>query len=145
MKKAKKTNFLSAYDKDGKPNLKLLSASKKQSGVYFVKDTADKIVYVGYSKTQLYKTIYRHFQSWKDNTQRRATFPRDYKVRIIFTTPERAALIEKFLITQIRPQDNEILYKENELKKYEAEKARKWIGEAEHIPNVDIDSIPDPF
>lgn len=145
MQKTKKTSFLSAYDEEGKPNLKLLTTTKKQSGVYFIKDDNNKIVYVGYSKTQLYKTIYRHFQSWKDPKQYRATFPRTYKVRIIFTTPARAELIEKYLISQFLPQHNEIIYKNEEVSKYMQEKARKYLGEAEHIPNVDINSIPDPF
>ena len=109
MRKAEKTSFLSAYNDEGKPNLKVLSASLKQSGVYFVKDNKDTIVYVGYSESNLYKTIYRHFQSWNDKTQRRATFPKSYKVRIIFTTPKRAALLEKYLISKFKPKDNDLI------------------------------------
>lgn len=107
--KGKKTIFLNAYDKDGKPNIKVLKPSQKQSGVYLIKNTADKIVYVGYSETQLYKTIYRHFQSWNDRTQRRATFPRDYKVRVILTTPARALTLEKYLINKLQPKENDLI------------------------------------
>ncbi len=109
MKKAQKTYFLSAYNDEGKPNIKLLNPKGNQSGVYFVKNNAGEIVYVGYSESNLYKTIYRHFQSWNDKTQRRATFPKSYKVRIIFTTPKRAALLEKYLISKFKPKDNDLI------------------------------------
>ena len=127
------TSFLSAYNSEGKPNLKVLSASIKQSGVYFIKDTQDKIVYVGYSATNLYKTIYRHFQEWNDKKQRRFVYPRTYKVRIIFTTPTRAALLEKYLITKMEPRDNNLIY-ENLTPKQE-EQAKSTLNDTITIYN----------
>ena len=139
--KATKTVFLHAYNDSGKPNLKMLSASKKQSGVYFIKDTAGKIVYVGYSSTQLYKTIYRHFQEWNDKKQKRYIYPRTYKVRIIFTTPARAALLEKYLINKFMPQDNEIFY---DITPAQEEQANKILVDIPIIYNTDEEDY-NPF
>lgn len=107
---AVKTKFLQPYRTEkGKqrPNLPHLREGK-QAGVYLIKSKrSDKIIYVGYSETQLYKTIYRHFQEWNDRNQDRFTYNKTgYLVRIIFTTPGRAAILEKYLIKKLKPRDN---------------------------------------
>jgi excinuclease UvrABC nuclease subunit len=141
MKKNKsfKTSFLSAYNEQGKPNIRSLDASKKQSGVYFIKNTQDEIVYVGFSSTQLYKTVYRHFQKWTDvvKTNPRYTYPKTYKVRIIFTTPERAATLEKYLIKKLKPRDNNFKYENYFLTEIEIKDSIKTISEAEQFSNLD--------
>lgn len=117
MSKAKKTRFVTPYKtRNGilKPAIEALTPGKQQSGVYLIKsNSSDKILYIGYSEKQLYKTVFRHFQSWRDRTQQRFTYTPDrVKVRIIFTTPYRAHLLEKYLIKKLRPRDNEMKYKD---------------------------------
>ena len=48
------------YNENDKPAIK---SSWEKSGIYIIKQN-DKIVYVGQSGYNLYKTMYRHFQSW---------------------------------------------------------------------------------
>lgn len=117
--KAVKTRFTQPYkeNKNGKlvTNLPFLDSTKKQSGVYLIKSNrTGKIVYVGYSIGTLYRTIFRHFQKWTD-IQRikktRFTYSKTgYTVRVILTTPLRAGLLEKHLIMQMQPRDNQIKY-----------------------------------
>lgn len=112
MIKAVKTRFLSPYTvtKQGnyKTNLDNLRENPATAGVYLIKsDRTGKIIYVGYSATQLYKTIYRHFQTWNDRQQPRKTYNKTgYTVRVIFTTKTRAALLESYLINKLKPRDN---------------------------------------
>ena len=117
MKKAKglKTRFVEPYKKNEngvlKPNLPYLRYDKIQSGVYLIKsERTGNIVYVGVSETNLYRTIYRHFQQWTDisrTKQTRFTYKKEgYKVRVIFTTKSRALILEKYLILKINPKDN---------------------------------------
>jgi excinuclease UvrABC nuclease subunit len=83
----------------------------KRSGVYIIKK-AGKIVYVGFSGTNIYKTMYRHFQSWNDRTQQRVTYKnlKNITVRVIYCTPVQANRLEKFLILKYKPIDNPIIY-----------------------------------
>jgi hypothetical protein len=58
----KKTRYKEPYNKYGKTNF---GFTENKSGVYLIKSKrTNKIVYVGYSASNLYKTMYRHFQSW---------------------------------------------------------------------------------
>ena len=100
----KKTRFKPPYDKKGKTNFRF---TDKKAGVYLVKNKDGKIVYIGMSKSNLYKTMYRHFQSWKDSSQIRIVYPKHgYTVRVVLTTPKRAYLLERALILKIKPKDN---------------------------------------
>lgn len=67
-------------------------------------------LYVGFSASDLYKTLYRHFQSWNDPKQVRAVYnPNDeaIRVRVIYTnTPKQAAALERALIVKYEPRDN---------------------------------------
>jgi Uri superfamily endonuclease len=104
----KRSKWLTIYP-NGKLNPKLLlDYTKRQNGVYLIKYNGE-IVYIGYSAGSLYKTITRHFQSWKDRTQTRVTYPQNeaYKVRVVFTrTGSQAAELERALILKYRPRDN---------------------------------------
>ena len=77
----KKSRFKPPYQKGEKkttfPNL------RGKSGVYIVKNKAGQIVYVGHSASDLYKTMYRHFQSWHDPKQIRVTYPKKGYLDII--------------------------------------------------------------
>lgn len=117
--RAQKTRFVEPYklNKNGKlsTNLPFLDSTKKQSGVYLIKSKrSGKIVYVGYSEGKLYHTLFRHFQKWVDiqrAVKTRFTYSKTgYTVRVIMTTASRAALLEKHLITKLKPRDNELKY-----------------------------------
>ena len=101
-----KSRFKPPYKPDGATNFR---ATVKRSGVYIIKSRAtDRILYIGYSATNLYRTMYRHFQSWNDSQQVRVTY-RDknaYLVRVVYATPTQAAKLEKGLIAKYKPKDN---------------------------------------
>lgn len=142
--KAKQTRFIDPYKEiNGKlrTNLKTLKHDQEQSGVYLISEneTGD-IVYVGYSENSLYKTIYRHFQKWVDisrTVKTRFTYEKKgYKVRIIFTTPARAALLEKHLIVKIQPRDNGFKY-DNYLFPEQEKEAETILKETIYINNTE--------
>ena len=91
--------------------------SRKKSGVYIIKKN-NKIIYVGYSSYDIYKTLYRHFQTWNDKSQdKRVSYKEDYfdsdndyKVRIVYCTPKKASALEKALILKYQPEDNKNKY-----------------------------------
>jgi GIY-YIG catalytic domain len=98
-----KTRFLTPYNADGKTNF----PAREKAGVYIIaKD--EKIRYVGYSASNVYKTMYRHFQSWQDSTQVRTTYKnlKGIKVRVIYCTAQQAATLERLLIIKYNPTDN---------------------------------------
>jgi len=65
------SKFFAPYNADGKNNLLKF---KNRTGVYIIKEKGSaKLLYIGYSGYNLYKTVTRHFQRWKDNTQVRTT------------------------------------------------------------------------
>ncbi|MEL7532348.1 MAG: GIY-YIG nuclease family protein [Bacteroidota bacterium] len=83
--------------------------TKAQCGVYIIRSKkTKKILYVGYSASQLYKTLYRHFQDWRKSSQYRAEY-RDadkYEVMIILTRScLNAANLEQFYINKLGPRD----------------------------------------
>jgi len=103
MKKTKWRQVFSAVGRSGLLDL------KNKSGVYLIKESATgKVVYVGYSSSNLYKVIMRHFYYWKDQRQIRVSysFPGLYKVRAVVTTPAMAMKLEKYLILKLQPEDN---------------------------------------
>lgn len=90
--------------KDGRPTFK----TRRRPGVYMIYVNG-VLRYVGYSTYDVYKTMYRHFQSWRDSSQTRITYPRspDVKIRVIYTnTAKQAAVLERALRIKYRPTDN---------------------------------------
>ena len=136
MATAYKTRFVKPYkEKNGKPVVNLPTCAKcYESGVYLIKsDRTGKIIYIGYSATNLYKTITRHFQKWNDKKQNRFVYDKNkYTIRVIFTTSERAALLEKYLIEKLQPRDNKMKY-ENYLSERESAQAERIEKNAEFI------------
>jgi len=53
-----------AIGKEGEPWTVWMHAFKRACGVYAIKEHG-KVVYVGSSKSRLYDTVTRHFQSWR--------------------------------------------------------------------------------
>jgi len=110
----KKFKFLKPYANAGIGFITNFPESKKRSGVYIIKEDG-VIVYVGYSATDLYTTMYRHFQEWNDKRGARVTYfnllnKRVYKVRLVYCTPLQAARLEKALIIKYYPRDNKEKY-----------------------------------
>ncbi len=103
--------FLPPYDDKGKCTFK---KSVNRSGVYLIKEDG-VIVYVGYSGTNIYKTLYRHFEMWRHPLQEVTTYQtelkrRKYTVRIIYCTKQQAVALEKKLILKYKPRDNSMKY-----------------------------------
>ncbi len=93
-------------------------------GVYII-FKRDTMVYCGYSKNNLYRTLYRHFQEWGNSPQVRTVYKNlnDITVRVIYCKDgKQAAQLEKAIILKYKPKDNtnkyeqyEIDYKEQEV------------------------------
>lgn len=99
-----KVSRAKAAYKDGRPTFK----TRRRPGVYLIYVNG-VLRYVGYSTYDVYKTMYRHFQSWRDSTQTRITYPRspDVKIRVVYTnTAKQAAVLERALRIRYQPTDN---------------------------------------
>jgi hypothetical protein len=84
---------------------------RNTAGTYLIYDLDDNLIYVGYSGTNLYRTLYRHFQQWNDNQYRAVYNPAKVKVRVVYTRSKAEALnLETALIIKFRPRDNENKY-----------------------------------
>ena len=109
--------------KSGEPNKTIIetptipSINKKETGVYIIKEKGKdgKVKYVGYSSRNVYKTSYRHFQSWEDR-QIRITFPKfGYVIRYILVSKEIAKYIKAIEEANIAKYYNTILNPRKEL------------------------------
>lgn len=102
-----KTKFLPPYTKNGKTTF---ANTQGKTGVYLIKEDGE-IVYVGYSGSNLYRTLYRHFQAWNHSYQKVITYKGNslnrYTVRVILTTPQQADRLETYLIKKYLPRDNQ--------------------------------------
>jgi len=121
--------------KNGKPFY-----TAKQPGTYLIYKNS-KLVYVGFSSYNVYKTMYRHFQRWNDPTQVRVIYnPNDpgIKVRVIYTTAARSKKLEKALILKYAPKDNPEKYNSYVLDK----KSEKVLNDAENEFTAINDDLP---
>lgn len=107
MKKSKYFDpYIQIHNKSGEQVYRCALKRIKRAGVYFIM-REKRIVYVGMSTTNIYKTLYRHFQNWNDRRQNRKVYPKTgYKIRVIFCSPIQAARIEKHFVLKITPEDN---------------------------------------
>lgn len=108
--------FAAPYKSSGRTQF---PESKGKTGCYLIKEN-DRLVYVGYSASNLYKTLYRHFEQWNHRVQEVVTYwgqlsRKRYTVRIIYCTASQAARLEKMLIIKYRPRDNENKYRNHEI------------------------------
>lgn len=103
----KKTRFVAPFP--GKVGKLRAFKQRFRPGAYIIKRNS-KILYVGFSGTDVIRTMYRHFYPW-DSDQFRATFNKDdkkIKVRVIYTNkPEQAARLEQALIKKYKPERNQ--------------------------------------
>ena len=86
-------------------------------GVYFIRKKSNlEIVYIGFSRSNLYKALYRHFQYYNDNGsnngQRRIYYDNaaKYEVAILISSQKHAAKLEKHYIFEYRPKDCDFKY-----------------------------------
>lgn len=84
----------------------------KFPGVYLIrKKDSKEIIYIGMSKSNVYKALYRHFETWNDRQYRVVYQYRDkYEIRIILTSYCQAITLEKKLIKKYKPRDNREFY-----------------------------------
>ena len=106
--KLKKQKFAQPYKKNGLSEVTTFNL-RGRAGVYIVREqNSTKVLYVGFSATDVYKALYRHFQSWKDRRQQRVTFDRwRVVVRVVYCSNKTtAARLEKALIIKLQPSEN---------------------------------------
>jgi len=138
----KKSRFFKIYNR-GKLNSALGLRPGSQTGVYLIKD-GEKIVYVGYSSSNLYKTFTRHFQQWNDRQHRTTYENRNSEkltARVIFTTPAKARQLEKALVIKYQPRDNVNKYEQFILDL----KDREIIQEADQAAAYNFNTTEPPF
>ena len=78
-------------------------------GVYIIR-VNNKPVYVGSSESNVYKTMYRHFQSWSDPTQRRVVYSKrtpGLTVEVFKLPVDKVRRKEAELLRALKPRDNE--------------------------------------
>ena len=88
-----------------------------KKGVYLIRELPSKqIVYVGMSKSNLWKALYRHFQSWNDHRCRRVVYhDRDkYEVKTLVLSVCDVDRYERSLIRKFTPRDNADMYEDFE-------------------------------
>lgn len=107
----KKFKFLPPYKKEGKTTF---PATRGRSGVYLIKEAA-QLVYIGMSSTNLYRTLYRHFETWNADQEvtsyKKRLTKYKYTVRIVLCSPAQAVRLERALIIKYKPRDNHERYK----------------------------------
>lgn len=101
-------------------------------GVYLIY-VNDLIDYIGYSGTNLYKTLYRHFQRWNDKSQIRVTYSKqqlkNVTVRVVYTrTAAHAFKLEKALINKYKPAANPTQYESYEPTKGDIAKLDEYLA-----------------
>lgn len=93
-------------------------------GIYIIRDAFTKaITYIGMSKSNVYKAMYRHFQQWNDRSQYRVTYPNrtGFEVRLIIVPSEKVDYTERRLIRFFNPRDNAERYEDSENYFFESE------------------------
>jgi excinuclease UvrABC nuclease subunit len=133
----KKFKFLPPYKGLGKTNL---PATKNRPGVYLIKENG-KLVYIGMSGSNLYRTPYRHFEAWSHPYQEVTSYQsrlktRKYTVRVVLCTPAQAARLERALIIKHQPRDNDLKYKGYQLTIFDKK------VENEYSNSLTIDQMP---
>jgi excinuclease UvrABC nuclease subunit len=101
----KRTRKRPPYNANGRTNF----PRRFTPGVYLITpEGSDKPVYVGMGGADVYKPLYRHFQTWNEQGRDRVTYAkRGYLVRVIYThTETQAQNLERALILKHQPRDN---------------------------------------
>jgi len=101
-----RTKYLPPYTATGRTTF----PARRRPGVYVIK-RAGRLRYIGFSTVDVYKALYRHFQTWNDRSRPdpRVVYRNhaDVRVRVIYTdSASQAARLERALIIRFRPPDN---------------------------------------
>lgn len=121
------------YNNKGQTNFRY---TDKKSGVYLIYKNG-VLRYVGMSGYNVYKTMYRHFQSWKDETQVRTSYRnlKGFSCRVVLCSKSQAQKLEKMLILKYKPTDNPEKYLKFAPKQADNKIIRDFIGtKAETCP-----------
>lgn len=115
MSSYRRTRLLVPYKPDGSTSF----PARQKRGVYLIYRVPfigePRLRYVGYSGVDVYKALYRHFQTWNDKQAARGERPEritysppgSYRVRVIYTRKKsEAAELERALIIKHQPPDN---------------------------------------
>ena len=135
----KVSNYFPAYTKiKGKLKPTYPGSWTGKSGVYLIKKMGDtRPLYIGSSIQNLKRTIYRHFQQWSSDREKRferTVYPKSgYLIKIISTTPGQALELEKYLIKRLQPRDNPIKYNQLILSLKEEQKQKEKIQQADKV------------
>ena len=102
----RRTKYLPPYTDTGRTTF----PARQRPGVYVIK-RAGRLRYVGFSTVDVYKALYRHFQTWNDRSrpEPRVVYRNlaDIRVRVIYTdSAAQAARLERALIIRFKPPDN---------------------------------------
>ncbi len=136
--------FIQAFkSREGKKRKYGLAGVAEKAGVYFIKED-DVLVYVGMSRVNLQKALYRHFQCWKSWSQRRVVYIdgglSNYKVACITTDKESAHDLEKAYIVTYNPRDNFDRYE-----KYKEEKDIEVVEYVEDFTGIVVGDLTEPL
>lgn len=133
-----RTRLVAPYTSDGRA----VFPTRQRAGVYLI-FRGGVLRYVGFSASDVYKALYRHFQTWNDASRERprAVYPKGgaTKVRVIYTNGLRqAARLERALIIRYRPPDNP-----EKLLSYDLEpQDRAAMERAAYAPFIDPEPAP---
>lgn len=105
-----RTRLVVPYSSNGRTSF----PARQRSGVYLI-FRGPVLRYVGFSQTDVYKSLYRHFEQWNDASRSapRVTYGRGplMRVRVVYTrNGSQAARLERALILRHRPPDNVVQY-----------------------------------
>jgi len=108
-------------------------AIKEKPGVYQIFESG-KLVYIGFSSNNLYRTLYRHFQRWNHRGQDVVSYEtrmkrHNYTIRVTLCTPLQALKLERLLIKKYKPRDNSNQYELYELTPSDLKVFEKFKGE----------------
>ncbi|WP_052592666.1 GIY-YIG nuclease family protein [Aureispira sp. CCB-QB1] len=102
--------------RNGKNGITNLTEYRYKKGVYFIYENG-KLVYIGSSASDLYKTISRHFQNWKDTRQLRRISYRQklgkksytFSVKLMPRHSKKGIEKEEYkLVNKYTPRDNKL-------------------------------------
>ncbi len=134
------SQWFAPYNARNKTNFSKITSEK--FGVYFIREKQSKeVVYIGYSKNNLYKALYRHYQYYKDSGyQIRNNYERDEtEVMIATTSKANAYRLERHFILEYNPRDTTHRYKD-----YQNEEKTQTIPDIETIDDWE-ESERDPM
>lgn len=133
------------YKKSGAMRQSTTFNLRNVPGVYLIYKN-DRLVYCGFSKTNVYKTLYRHFQEWGTSNQVRTVYTnlKGITCRVIYCkNGNQASRLEKAIIIKHKPKDNQNKYDLYTTDKKEEEIYNIVTGEPEK--DIIYNQEADPF